>query len=102
MRHRKLSKKQLRAMFAKGFAKENSISNDSPYFYGGRDYTNSIESAIQKARTEYEYPSDNLSQGQKQVLGRDYYRQLIEDKIVDSNIPNELKIKLGINSKRIK
>ena len=65
---------------------------DLPTTYNGRDYRKVIERVIQEARTEYEYPSSASHQGMKQVLGRDFYRQLLDDKICEARIPTSLKI----------
>ncbi len=65
-----------------------------PTVYGGRDYSKAIEKAIQDASTEYQYPSSASNMGMKRMLGRSFYRQLIEASICEARIPGPLKVQL--------
>lgn len=62
--------------------------------YKGRDYTRSIEAAIQRAYTRYSYPDTNVGLGCRELFGRSYLRQLINDEIYPLHIPIGLKKRL--------
>lgn len=68
--------------------------HDLPTTYKGRDYSNAIDMAIRKARTEYLYPSSATNIGLKEIMGRKLYADLIADNICHARIPIPLKIKL--------
>lgn len=65
-----------------------------PTQYNGRDYSNEVNSAIQKARTEFSYPTSNQNTGLKQTMGRGFYTMLLEQEIKRAKIPKGLKMKL--------
>jgi hypothetical protein len=74
-------------------AKEHQIEN-LPTKYKGKDYNEAIDRAVQRARTEYLYPSSATGQGMKNLFGRRYYADLIAANICEAKIPNDLKRQL--------
>lgn len=68
--------------------------NNLPTKYKGRDYSEAIDRAVQRARTEYLYPTSPMGNWLREVSGRKYYASLIEANICDAKIPNDLKKQL--------
>lgn len=65
-----------------------------PVTFKGRSYKNAIMKAINKSRSEYDYPSSASTMGMKKILGRGLYAQLLRENLYHARIPKELKIKL--------
>jgi hypothetical protein len=76
-----------------------NINGDIIAEYYGKNYSNSVNNALQKARKEYHYPSTNQGMGAKKVAGQQYLASLMADEIWKSTIPRELKIALTQKAK---
>ena len=65
-----------------------------PTKYKGKNYTNAINNAIQKAQTEYLYPTSSALIGMRYIIGKRVFKDLIAEEIYKTKIPVPLKIKL--------
>ncbi len=62
------------------------------FTYNGRDYTNSVNNAINSAKYRAEYPDNAYLKGVKSLRGeRAVFRLIIDDELKKRHVPKELR-----------
>ncbi len=75
--------------------KHYNIHKNSQFIYHGRNFEDAVNKAIQKAKTEAQYPSSPTLHGIKQLHGeRAVFRLVIEDELKKAKVPKILIKKL--------